>query len=61
MISEIHPGQPAERCGNLFVGDAILSVNGIDLRSAKHIEAVQILSKQVQLKLSLKIIKIENN
>ncbi|VDN58307.1 unnamed protein product [Dracunculus medinensis] len=46
LISEIHPGQPAERCGNLFVGDAILSVNGIDLRSAKHIEAVQILSKQ---------------
>lgn len=47
LISEIHAGQPAERCGNLYVGDAILSVNGIDLRTAKHAEAVQILSKQV--------------
>uniref|UniRef100_A0A915CDM9 Golgi-associated PDZ and coiled-coil motif-containing protein n=1 Tax=Parascaris univalens TaxID=6257 RepID=A0A915CDM9_PARUN len=46
LISEIHAGQPAERCGNLYVGDAILSVNGIDLRTAKHAEAVQILSKQ---------------
>ncbi|CAG9530066.1 unnamed protein product [Cercopithifilaria johnstoni] len=46
LISEIHPNQPAERCGNLFVGDAILSVNGIDLRTAKHNEAVHILSEQ---------------
>ena len=34
LVSEIHPGQPAERCGQLYVGDAILSVNGHDLRSA---------------------------
>ncbi|VDN31607.1 unnamed protein product [Gongylonema pulchrum] len=47
LISEIHPSQPAERCGQLYVGDAILSVNGIDLRTAKHNEAVQILSEQV--------------
>lgn len=47
LISEIHPNQPAERCGHLFVGDAILSVNGIDLRTAKHNEAVHILSEQV--------------
>uniref|UniRef100_A0A915PUA9 Golgi-associated PDZ and coiled-coil motif-containing protein n=1 Tax=Setaria digitata TaxID=48799 RepID=A0A915PUA9_9BILA len=46
LISEIHPNQPAERCGNLFVGDAILSVNGVDLRTAKHNEAVHILSEQ---------------
>ncbi|KAK0426388.1 hypothetical protein QR680_009685 [Steinernema hermaphroditum] len=41
LISEIHPGQPADRCGNLFVGDAILSVNDINLREAKHAEAVE--------------------
>lgn len=48
LISEIHPGQPAERAGSLFVGDAILSVNGEDLRSAKHSEAVALLSAQKQ-------------
>ncbi|CAD5208995.1 unnamed protein product [Bursaphelenchus xylophilus] len=47
LISEIHPGQPAERCGKMYVGDTILSVNGINLRSVKHNEAVQILSKQM--------------
>uniref|UniRef100_A0A915DP39 PDZ domain-containing protein n=1 Tax=Ditylenchus dipsaci TaxID=166011 RepID=A0A915DP39_9BILA len=47
LISEIHHGQPADRCEDLFVGDAILSVNGIDLRSAKHSEAVEILSKEM--------------
>lgn len=47
LISEIHPGQPADRCGGLHVGDAILAVNGINLRDAKHKEAVTILSQQV--------------
>lgn len=47
LISEIHEGQPAERCQALFVGDAILSVNKIDLRNAKHAEGVKILSEQV--------------
>ncbi|XP_043540458.1 Golgi-associated PDZ and coiled-coil motif-containing protein isoform X2 [Chiloscyllium plagiosum] len=46
LISEIHQGQPAERCDGLHVGDAILAVNGIDLRDAKHKEAVTILSQQ---------------
>ncbi|XGW23864.1 hypothetical protein V3C99_005796 [Haemonchus contortus] len=46
VISEIQPGQPAHRCGQIFVGDAILSVNGYDLRNAKHQEAVEILSSQ---------------
>ncbi|KAF8365336.1 gopc-1 [Pristionchus pacificus] len=46
VVSEIQPGQPADRCGNLFVGDAILSVNGYDLRNAKHQEAVDVLSSQ---------------
>uniref|UniRef100_A0AC34G086 PDZ domain-containing protein n=1 Tax=Panagrolaimus sp. ES5 TaxID=591445 RepID=A0AC34G086_9BILA len=47
LISEIHPDQPGERCGQLFVGDAILSVNGISLKSVKHSEAVAILSKEM--------------
>ncbi|PAV66800.1 hypothetical protein WR25_10523 isoform B [Diploscapter pachys] len=46
VISEIQPGQPADRCGQVYVGDAILSVNGYDLRSVKHQEAVDILSSQ---------------
>ncbi|XP_020352090.1 Golgi-associated PDZ and coiled-coil motif-containing protein isoform X1 [Oncorhynchus tshawytscha] len=46
LISEIHPTQPAERCGGLHVGDAILAVNSINLRDAKHKEAVTILSQQ---------------
>ena len=44
LISEIHAGLPAERCGGLYVGDAILSCNGIDLQEAKHGEAVKVLS-----------------
>ena len=47
LISEIHEGQPADRCQGLYVGDAILSVNQHDLRNAKHGEAVQLLSQQV--------------
>lgn len=47
LISEIHPGQPAERCRGLHVGDAVLAVNSINLRDAKHKEAVTILSQQV--------------
>ena len=47
LISEIHEGQPAYRCHGLFIGDAILAVNNIDLRNAKHGEAVHILSQQV--------------
>ncbi|XP_035210316.1 Golgi-associated PDZ and coiled-coil motif-containing protein-like [Stegodyphus dumicola] len=47
VISEIHPCLPAWRSGLLFVGDAILSVNGIDLRNHRHMEAAKILSSQV--------------
>ncbi|MCP9261167.1 Golgi-associated PDZ and coiled-coil motif-containing protein [Dirofilaria immitis] len=57
LISEIHPNQAAERCGNLYVGDAILSVNGIDLRTAKHNEAVHILSEQ-EGELNLKVVYV---
>lgn len=46
LISEIHPNTPASRCGQLYVGDAIFNVNGIDLRSVKHEEAAEILSNE---------------
>jgi golgi-associated PDZ and coiled-coil motif-containing protein len=41
LISEVHTGGPVDK---LFVGDAILSVNGTDLREALHTEAVELLS-----------------
>lgn len=43
--SEIHPGTAAADCGRLFVGDAILFVNGRDLRDVPHEDAVKILSE----------------
>ncbi|GFT92706.1 golgi-associated PDZ and coiled-coil motif-containing protein [Nephila pilipes] len=46
VISEIHPNLPAWRSGKLYIGDAILSVNGIDLRNMRHMEAAQVLSNQ---------------
>lgn len=49
LISEVHPNTPASRTGALYVGDAILAVNGIDLRAFKHAEAAQILTEQVSL------------
>ena len=45
MISEIHEGMPAAKCSDLYIGDAILSVNGRDLRSATHEQAVYVLSR----------------
>uniref|UniRef100_A0A8D2J8S7 Syntrophin beta 2 n=1 Tax=Varanus komodoensis TaxID=61221 RepID=A0A8D2J8S7_VARKO len=45
LISRIFPGLAAERCGALRLGDAILSVNGIDLRDATHDQAVQALKR----------------
>ena len=45
LVSEIHEGMPAFECKDLYVGDAILSVNGKDLRTATHGEAVNVLSR----------------
>ena len=43
LISKIFPGMAADLTGRLHVGDAILSVDGRDLREATHDEAVQAL------------------
>ncbi|KAK6641836.1 hypothetical protein RUM44_013554 [Polyplax serrata] len=44
LISELEVGGPAYECKNLFVGDAILSVNDISLENSSHFEAVKILT-----------------
>lgn len=45
LISKIFPGLAADQSRALRVGDAILSVNGNDLREATHDMAVQALKK----------------
>lgn len=45
LISKIFPGLAADQSRALRVGDAILSVNGSDLREATHDAAVQALKK----------------
>ncbi|XP_032649224.1 alpha-1-syntrophin isoform X1 [Chelonoidis abingdonii] len=45
LISKIFKGLAADQTEALYVGDAILSVNGADLSEATHDEAVQALKK----------------
>ncbi|KAM8967867.1 beta-1-syntrophin [Pelodytes ibericus] len=45
LISKIFKGLAADQTHSLYVGDAILAVNGVDLRDATHDEAVQALKK----------------
>ncbi len=47
LISEIHCDGPAHRSQQLYVGDAILEANGIDLKDSKHSDAVNILTSLV--------------
>ena len=45
LISKIFKSMAADRTERLYVGDAILSVNGEDLREATHDDAVKALKK----------------
>lgn len=45
LISKIFKGLAADQTQALYVGDAILSVNGMNLRDATHDEAVQVLKR----------------
>uniref|UniRef100_A0A8C5PEB4 Syntrophin beta 1 n=1 Tax=Leptobrachium leishanense TaxID=445787 RepID=A0A8C5PEB4_9ANUR len=45
LISKIFKGLAADLTHSLYVGDAILTVNGVDLRDATHDEAVQALKR----------------
>lgn len=53
LISKIFKGMAADKTEKLYVGDAILSVNGEDLREATHDEAVRALKK------AKKIVEVE--
>uniref|UniRef100_A0A0N4Z593 PDZ domain-containing protein n=1 Tax=Parastrongyloides trichosuri TaxID=131310 RepID=A0A0N4Z593_PARTI len=43
FISKITPNTPASYCGRLRMGDRILSVNDVNIRNAKHKDAVDVL------------------
>lgn len=45
LISRIFKDQAADRSGQLFVGDAILEVNNVNVESLSHDEAVMVLKK----------------
>lgn len=45
LISKIFKGMAADKTEKLYVGDAILQVNGEDLREATHDEAVKALKR----------------
>lgn len=45
LISKIFRGMAADQAKGLYVGDAILSVNGEELREATHDEAVRALKR----------------
>lgn len=55
LISKIFKGMAADKTEKLYVGDAILSVNGEDLREATHDDAVKALKK------AKKVVEIEGN
>jgi len=45
LISKIFKGMAADKTNQLYVGDAVLSVNGEDLKDATHDEAVRALKR----------------
>jgi len=49
LISKIFSGMAADLTNQLYVGDAILAVNGTDLRTVTHDEAVQALKRAGRL------------
>ncbi|MFH4977003.1 hypothetical protein AB6A40_003712 [Gnathostoma spinigerum] len=44
VISAVTPGGPAERDGKLRAGDRVLSINGTNMRGARHDQAVALLT-----------------
>jgi C-terminal processing protease CtpA/Prc len=49
IIHDIYEGCAAQRDGRLLVGDQILEVNSINLRSATHEEAIQALRQSTNI------------
>ena len=60
IISEIHDDMPAQRCKELYVGDAILSVNTTDLKDATHAMAVHVLSR-VHGDITMEVLYVETD
>ncbi|KAF2355096.1 PDZ domain [Trinorchestia longiramus] len=48
VVSVVHPNTPASDCRSLYVGDAILAVNGHDLSAMNHSAAVTLLSRPAE-------------
>lgn len=52
FIGKLIPNSPAERCGELKIGDRIIAVNDIDIMNVPHGDVVKIIKDsglQVQL------------
>lgn len=62
LISEIIPDRVVQRSGEFYVGDAILAVNGNDLRDKRHHDAAEILAaQQVPFSLSSSLLSCLSN
>lgn len=57
LLGRIVDGSPADRCGQLQVGDKILAVNHIDISQLHHSQVVQLI-KDSGLTLSLSVLPI---
>ncbi|GLD71994.1 gamma-1-syntrophin [Lates japonicus] len=58
VISKISKEQKAELSGLLFIGDGILQINGINVRSYRHEEVVQVLrNADVEVTLTVSFLK----
>lgn len=45
LTGRIIEGSPAERCGRLNVGDRILAVNGVDIKTLHHGHIVNLIKE----------------
>ena len=56
-VGRIVEGSPADRCGQLHVGDRILAVNQIDISQLHHSQVVQLI-KDSGLALTLSVLQV---
>ncbi|XP_049538905.1 membrane-associated guanylate kinase, WW and PDZ domain-containing protein 2 [Anopheles darlingi] len=53
-IGDLIPGSPAERCGELKIGDRIIAVNSIDITGMSHSDVVNLIKESgLQVKLTI--------
>ncbi|KFB53859.1 hypothetical protein ZHAS_00022299 [Anopheles sinensis] len=53
-IGDLIPGSPAERCGELKIGDRIIAVNAIDITGMSHSDVVNLIKESgLQVKLTI--------